>query len=73
MLVITIFMELLVVAGRSQTQAGGPQAVSRRSYCAVALRRTALSGHGMGMAWVWHGKCESNPAPMCKSNGKDTF
>jgi len=25
------------------------------------------------MAWVWHGKCESDTAALCKSNGKDTF
>jgi hypothetical protein len=47
MLVITIFVELRVVAGRSRTGAGSPQAVSRRTCCAVALRRTALSEHGM--------------------------
>ena len=37
--------------------------------CAVALRRTAWSG----MAWARHGKCESDTAALCKSNGKDTF
>jgi len=47
MLLITIFMELRVVAGRSRTQAGSPQAVSWRPCCAVALRRTAWSEHGM--------------------------
>ena len=25
------------------------------------------------MAWAWHGKCESDTATLCKSNGKDTF
>jgi hypothetical protein len=43
----TIFVELRVVAGRSRTRAGNPQAVSRRPCCAVALRRTAWSEHGM--------------------------
>ena len=47
MLLITIFVELRVVAGRSQTQAGSPQAVSQWPYCAVALRRTAWAEHGM--------------------------
>ena len=59
MLLITIFVELRVVAGRSWKQAGSPQAVSRRPCCAVALRRTAWSEHGMGAAWqVWirHGR-----------------
>jgi len=73
MLLITIFVELRVVAGRSQTRAHSPQAVSRRLYCAVALRRTACSEHGMGAAWAWPGKCESGTAALCKSNGKDTF
>jgi hypothetical protein len=76
MLLITIFVKLRVVAGRSRTRAGSPQAVSRRVCCAVALRRTARSEHGMGAAWhgmAWHGKCESDTAALCKSNGKDTF
>jgi len=53
MLLITVFVELRAIAGRSRTRAGSPQAVSRRPCCAVALR-TAWSEHGMGMAWqVW--------------------
>jgi hypothetical protein len=47
MLLITNFVELRVVAGRSRTRAGGPQTVSRRPCCVVALRRTAWSEHGM--------------------------
>ena len=73
MLLITIFMELRVVAGRSRTMAGSPQAVSRRPCCAVALRRTAWSEHGMGAAWAWHGEYESDTSALCKSNGKDIF
>jgi len=64
MLLITIFVELRVVAGRSRTQAGSTQTVSRRPCCAVALRRTA---------WSEHGECESDTAALCKSNGKDGF
>ena len=26
-----------------------------------------------GMVTAWHGKCESDTAAQCKSNGKDTF
>ena len=26
--------------------------------------------HGRSMAWAWHGKCESDMATLCKSNGK---
>ena len=48
---ITIFLELRVLAVRSRMGAGSPQAVSRRTCCVVALRRTAWSEHGMGMAW----------------------
>ena len=73
MLLITIFVELIVVAGRSRMRAGRPQAVSRRPCCAVVLRRTAWSEHGMCAARAWHGKCESETAALCKSNEKDTF
>ena len=48
MLLITIFVELRVVARRIRRRAGSPQAVSRRTSCAVALS-TAWSEHGMGM------------------------
>jgi len=73
MLLIIIFMELSVVAGRSRTRAFSPRAFSGRPCCAVALRRTGWSEHGMDAAWAWHGKCESDTAALCKSNGKDTF
>jgi len=59
MLLITIFVELRVVASRSRMQPGTPQAVSRQACCAVALGRTAWSEHGTGIAWqVWmkHGR-----------------
>jgi hypothetical protein len=45
MFLITIFVELRVVAGRSRTRVGSPQAVSQRPCCAVVLR--AWHGHGM--------------------------
>ena len=73
MLLIAIFVELRVVARRSRTRAGTLQAVSRRTCCAVALIRKAWSDHGTGAAWAWHGKCESDTAALCKSNGKDQF
>ena len=73
MLLITIFVELRVVAGRSRKRAGNPQAVSPRPCCAVALRTMAWSERGMGAACAWHGKCESDTAALCKSNGKDIF
>jgi hypothetical protein len=73
MLLIKIFVEFRMVAGRSRTRAGSPQAVSRRPCCAVVLRRTAWSEHGIGTTWALHGKCESDMATLCKSNGKDTF
>ena len=27
----------------------------------------------MSATWAWHGKCESDTAALCKSNGKDTL
>jgi len=59
MLLITVFVELRVVAGRCRKRAGSPQAVSRRPCYTVAFRRTAWSDHGMGAAWqMWirHGR-----------------
>ena len=73
MLLITIFVELRVVTGRSRTREGSPQAVFRRPCCAVALIKKAWSEDGVGVAWAWHGTCESDAAALCKSNGKDTF
>jgi hypothetical protein len=64
MLLITTFLELRVVAGRSRTQAGRPHAVCGRPMlihtchampiprCAVALR----SRFQKGMTMVWHGR-----------------
>jgi hypothetical protein len=73
MLLITIFVELRVVAGRSRKWAGSPQAFSRQPCYAVALRIAAWSENGMGVAWAWYGVCESDTAALCKSNGKETF
>ena len=63
------FVELRVVAGRTRMRASSPHPRSWRPCCAVALRRRAWSG----MAWARRGKCESDTAAMCQSNGKDTF
>ena len=38
-------------ASDNNLRAGGPQDISRRPCCAVALRRTVWSEHGMGAAW----------------------
>jgi hypothetical protein len=73
MLLVTIFVELRVVVGRSRKRAVSPQAVSRRPCCTVVLRRTVWSEQGMGAEWAWHGKCESDTAALCKSNRRDTF
>jgi hypothetical protein len=53
MLLITIFVELRVVAGRSRTRAGSQQAVSRRPWCR-GLEKNGMvrAGHGRGMASV---------------------
>jgi len=50
MLLITIFVELRVVAGRSRIRAGSPQAVLCRGLEKNGTVR-AWYGRGMGMAW----------------------
>ena len=50
-MLMIIFVELRVVAGRSRRRPGSPEAVSRRPCCAVALRRMTWSEQGMGTAW----------------------
>jgi hypothetical protein len=49
MLLVTIFGEIRVVAGRSRTLAGSLQAVSRRACSAVGLEKN-------GMVKAWHGR-----------------
>ena len=74
------FVELRVIAGRSLTLAVSPHAVSRRPCCAVALRRTAWSEHGMGAAWqVWirHGRTvnkmgKTHSKPLAAGHGRGT-
>jgi hypothetical protein len=78
MLLITTFVELRVVAGRSRTRAGRPHAVSGRPMlihtchshaalmprCAVALR----SRFQNGMVLAWHGggvACVNQTRPHC--------
>jgi hypothetical protein len=81
MLLITTFVELRVVAGRSRTRADRPHGVSERPMlihtCNAALWRglekSLLEWHGRGMARARHGMCESNTAALCKSNGKDNL
>jgi len=48
MLLITIFVELRVVAGRSRTRAGSPQAVSTAVLCRGLEKN--------GMVRAWHGR-----------------
>jgi hypothetical protein len=76
MLLITIFVEFRVEAGRSRTCAGSPQAVSRRPCCAMALRRTAWSEHGMAsvnQTWLHcvnqMGKTHSKPLAARRGMG----
>jgi hypothetical protein len=79
MLLITIFVELRVVDGRSRTRAGSRQAVSYRLCWAMALRRTAWALHGYGLASVNHtrphcvnqmGKTHSKP--LAAGHGRGT-
>jgi len=54
MLLITIFVEPRVIAGRSRKRAGSPQAVCRWPCCAVAFKKNGMvrAWHGRGMASV---------------------
>jgi hypothetical protein len=52
MLLITIFVELRMVAGRSRTRSVSPQAVSRRPCCGLEKNGIVRAGHGRGMASV---------------------
>jgi plasmid stabilization system protein ParE len=84
MLLITTFVELRVIAGRSRTLAGRPHPVSGRpilihtchSHAALyrGLEKSLPERHGRGIARVRHGGMfESNTAALCKSNVKDTI
>jgi len=37
------------------------------------LEKNGMSEYGMGAAWAWHCKCESDTAALCKTYRKDTF
>jgi hypothetical protein len=78
MLLITTFVELRVVAGRSRTRAGCPHAVSGRpmlihtchamsmTCCAVALN--SRFQNGMDMAWHGHGRACVNQTRLYSVN-----
>jgi len=77
MLLITIYMELRVVAGRSRMRAGSPQAVSRWPCCAVALRRMAWSEHGMASVNQTQPHCvnqmgKTHSKPLAARHGRGT-
>jgi hypothetical protein len=83
MLLITIFVEIRVIAGRSRTRAGRLHAVSGQPMLihtrhAMPVPRPCRAVPwpwevAFRTAWSWHGMCESNTAELCKSNGKDTI
>jgi hypothetical protein len=54
MLLITVFVELCVVDGRSQTWAGSPQAISTAVLC------RGLEENGMVRAWLGRGMANVN-------------
>ena len=70
MLLITIFVELRVVAGRSRTRAGSPQAVFRRPCCAVALNGMASLNHTRPHCANQMGKTHSEP--LAARHGRGT-
>jgi hypothetical protein len=82
MLLVTTFVKLRAVAGRSRTPAGRQHAVSGRpivihtchAHAALCrgLEKSLSEWHGRGIARAQHGMCESNMAALCTSNGTDT-
>jgi len=66
MLLITIFVELRVVAEEAELRQGG----HRPSLDGRAVPWPWEERHCQSMAWAWHGKCESDTAALCKSNGR---
>ena len=72
-ILMTTVVKLRVVAGRSRTRAGRPQAVSRRpmlihtchAVLCRGLEKSLWERHGRIMAWIWHGMRESNTAALC--------
>jgi hypothetical protein len=82
MLLLTNFVELRVVAGRSRNRPGRPLAMFGRpmlihichAYAALwrGLDKSLAEWHGRGMARARHDMCESNTAALCTSNGKYT-
>jgi hypothetical protein len=83
MLLITTFVELRVLAGRSRTRAGRPHAISgwpmliHTCHALAAMcrgRDKSLSErHGRGKARARHGRgvvCMNPTWPLYKSNGK---
>jgi hypothetical protein len=83
MLLITNFVEIRVVAGRSRKRTDRPHAVCGRPMLIHTCRAHAVLCHGLenslserhgrGKARARHGTCESNMTALCKSNGNDTL
>ena len=69
MLLIPIFVELRVVGGRNQKRTGSHSP----SLDGRAVPGPGEERRGQSTVWAWHGKCESDTAVLCKSNGKDTL
>jgi len=46
---------------------------SRPQHSTAIKRQPCCGLEKNGMVGAWHGKCESDMAALCKSNGKDTF
>ena len=61
------------VIGRSAAKANSHFPCRVPAVLCRGLEKSFAERHGRSTAWAWHGKCESNMAALCKSNGKDTF
>jgi hypothetical protein len=58
------------VSRKKRTRAGSPHAISRRPCPCRGLENNGMSEHGMGAAWAWHGKCESDTTALVNQMGK---
>ena len=50
-----------------------PKSTAQHGRLSTAVLWPREERHGRSMAWACRGKCESDTAALCKSNGKDTF
>jgi len=77
MLLITTFVELHVVTGKSQMQAGGPQALSRRTCCDRGIEKNGMGMASVNQTWLHcvnqMGKTQSKPLVAQHGKGRACY